>query len=69
MSGGGASSGHHSGANPDRHSQGSDDDTTPVPANVVVVSETDLMVNAIDTLAHLVGVEPTSIGASNGAEA
>ena len=49
--------------------RGSDDDTTPVPANVVVVSETDIMVNAIDTLAHLVGVEPTSIGASNGAEA
>jgi hypothetical protein len=36
---------------------------------MLLVSETDLMVNAIDTLAHLVGVEPTSIGASNGAEA
>ncbi len=40
-----------------------------VPADMLLVSETDLMVNAIDTLAHLVGVEPTSIGASNGAEA
>jgi hypothetical protein len=38
-----------------------------VPANVVVVSETDLMVNAIDTLAHLVGLvgsAPASLEAS-----
>ncbi|MDA8268046.1 MAG: FUSC family protein [Actinomycetota bacterium] len=33
-------------------------DTGPTPLDIVVVSETDLMVNAVDTLAHLVGVEP-----------
>ena len=32
----------------------------PTPVDMVVVSETDLMVNAVDTLAHLVGVGPRS---------
>ena len=35
-------------------------DPTPVAVDMVVVSETDLMVNAVDTLAHLVGVGPRS---------
>ena len=35
------------------------DDPTATPADMVVVSETDLMVNALDTLAHLLGAEPT----------
>ncbi len=39
-------------------------DPTPTAADMVVVSETDLMVNAVDTLAHLVGVGPRSPAAS-----
>ena len=35
-------------------------DPTPEVVDMVVVSETDLMVNAVDTLAHLVGVGPRS---------
>jgi uncharacterized membrane protein YccC len=44
------------------------DDPTARPADrsadMVVVSETDLMVNAVDTLAHLLGAEPASLRAS-----
>ncbi len=32
-------------------------DPAPGSSDMVVVSETDLMVNAVNTLAHLVGVE------------
>jgi uncharacterized membrane protein YccC len=35
-------------------------DPTPTAVDMVVLSETDLMVNAVDTLAHLVGVGPRS---------
>jgi hypothetical protein len=35
-------------------------DATPTSVDMVVVSETDLMVNAVDTLAHLVGLGPRS---------
>lgn len=33
-------------------------DPTPAAVDMVIVSETDLIVNAVDTLAHLVGVGP-----------
>ncbi|MHB8218905.1 MAG: FUSC family protein [Acidimicrobiales bacterium] len=35
-------------------------DPTPMAVDMVVVTETDLMVNAVDTVAHLVGVGPRS---------
>lgn len=35
-------------------------DPPPTTVDMVVVSETDLMVNAVDTLAHLVGLGPRS---------
>ena len=35
-------------------------DPTPTAVDMVVLSETDLMVNAVDTVAHLVGVGPRS---------
>ena len=38
--------------------------TAPVPAEVVLARETDLMVDALNTIAHLAGVEPASLGAS-----
>lgn len=39
-------------------------DPTPTRSDMVVISETDLMVNAVDTLAHLVGVEPQALADS-----
>jgi uncharacterized membrane protein YccC len=47
--------------------EGHDDPTArpaDMSADMVVVSETDLMVNAADTLAHLLGAEPASLRAS-----
>lgn len=39
-------------------------DPTLTHSDMVVVSETDLMVNAVDTLAHLVGIEPQALAGS-----